>query len=487
MYEVEKNITSSEAKDYSKGIKSYGVLLSAVVVPLIFLLALIVEYFRVTIPLHVLFLGSFLAVVGILVLRLEHDHMSGWTKQMAFSSALVGTSLLIFMVLINVFGPSVNSLFYLIPVAAYAVLMKELVNERYALVASVFMALFGAIYMNGATSDFLMFSAFIFFLISQWTAVYLYQSIKDRASLIKTSAVLITVHLGFVILQQVNAINDLWSMNWVVAALLSISSIFISAILIFGVIPIIEASFNTLTETKLLNLSNPNHPLLRKILVEAPGTYHHSVMVANLSESASMAIGANGLLARVASYYHDVGKSFRPKYFIENQHNMKNPHDDMSPEDSAEIILSHPSDGAKILRNYDIPKEIIDIAEQHHGTTLLKFFYYKAKETDPSVIESSFRYTGPVPQSREAAIINICDSVEAAVRSKENPTNEEIQKIVRSIIHDRLTDGQLDESSLTLKDLREIEIDICDMLKGIFHARIEYPEEATREKVKEAH
>src|SRR5699024_7747436 len=219
----------------------------------------------------------------------------------------------------------------------------------------------------------------------------------------------------------------------------------------------------------------PNHPLLRKLLVEAPGTYHHSIMVANLSETACEAIGANGLLARVGAYYHDIGKTVRPHYFIENQLAIKNPHDVIDPKQSADIIISHPYDGAAMLKKHRLPKEIIDIAEQHHGTSLLKYFYYKEKEFNKDVKESEYRYPGPKPQTKEAAIICICDSVEAAVRSLKEPTEEKIEEIVSSIINDRMMDGQLDECPITLKELKSIRIAIGETLKGIFHSRIQYP------------
>src|SRR5699024_8820252 len=147
---------------------------------------------------------------------------------------------------------------------------------------------------------------------------------------------------------------------------------------------------------------NPNHPLLRKLLTEAPGTYHHSIMVANLSETACESIGANGLLARVGAYYHDMGKTVQPHYFIENQISITNPHDSLDPKQSAEIIINHPYDGAEMLMEYKLPKEIIDIAKQHHGTTLLKYFYFKEKETNEEVSEEDYRYPGPKPQSKEA-------------------------------------------------------------------------------------
>ena len=240
--------------------------------------------------------------------------------------------------------------------------------------------------------------------------------------------------------------------------------------------PFFEAGFNILSTIRLIELSNPNHPLLKKILTETPGTYHHSVMVANLAESACEAIGANGLLARVGCYYHDVGKTKRPHFFIENQINNENPHDRLPPEASRDIIIAHAVDGAAELKKHKMPKEIVDIAEQHHGTTLLKYFYFKAKEENPETLESDFRYPGPKPQSKETVIIGLADSVEAAVRSMVNPTPDQIKTLVHNIVQDRLMDGQFNECDVTLKEIEIVKETFCETLNGIFHSRIEYPD-----------
>jgi cyclic-di-AMP phosphodiesterase PgpH len=249
-----------------------------------------------------------------------------------------------------------------------------------------------------------------------------------------------------------------------------------SAVLTMGLLPLFETSFGILSTMKLIELSNPNHPLLRKILMEAPGTYHHSVMVANLADAACEAIGANGLLARVGCYYHDIGKTKRPNFFIENQMHRENPHDRLPPDKSANIIISHVTDGAAILKKYNLPKEIIHIAEQHHGNTLLKFFYHKAVQGGEDVKEEDYRYPGPKAQTKESAIVGIADSVEAAVRSLNQPTPETIESLVKKIVSDRLQDGQLNECDLTLKELETVSHSFCETLKGIFHSRIEYPE-----------
>ena len=267
----------------------------------------------------------------------------------------------------------------------------------------------------------------------------------------------------------------------------AILSAFLATVLATGLIPFFEAGFNILSPMKLIELSNPNHPLLRKILVEAPGTYHHSVMVANLAERACEVIGANGLLARVAAYYHDLGKTKRPRFFIENQMNGINPHDKISPHLSKTIIMAHPYDGAKMLREYKLPKEIIDIAEQHHGTSLIKFFYYKAMEIGgDSVLEKDFRYPGPKAQSKEAAVVELADSVEAAVRSMKHPTPEKIEALILSIFNYILEDGQFDECDLTMKELHLVRQSLFETLNGVFHSRIEYPEEVQEKKRKAA-
>jgi putative nucleotidyltransferase with HDIG domain len=252
-----------------------------------------------------------------------------------------------------------------------------------------------------------------------------------------------------------------------------------------GLLPFFEATFGILSTMKLIELSNPTHPLLRKILTEAPGTYHHSLMVANLSESACEAIGANGLIARVGAYYHDIGKTKRPNFFIENQMNHDNPHDRLAPEKSKEVIISHVLDGVDILTRYRIPKEIIEIAEQHHGTTVLKYFYHRAMQEGKEMKEEEFRYPGPKAQTKESAIVGIADSVEAAVRSLKSPTPEQIENLVKKIIDDRLQDGQLNECDLTLKEVDIIFQTLCESVKGIFHSRIEYPN-LTEQKVKQA-
>lgn len=251
----------------------------------------------------------------------------------------------------------------------------------------------------------------------------------------------------------------------------------ICAILTIGSLPIWENLFQVLTPLKLLELSNPNQPLLKRLLVEAPGTYHHSIIVGNLSERAAEVIGADPLIARVGAYYHDIGKLNRPYYFKENQLTGDNPHDRIEPNLSSLIITNHVKDGIEIGKKNKLPKRIIDIIEEHHGDTMVAYFYHKAKQNgEKEVKEEDFRYNGPKPQTREAAIVMMADSTEAAVRSIKEPTNENIEEMIRNIIKGKLKDNQLEECNLTLKNLNEIANAFISVMMGIFHERIEYPE-----------
>ena len=252
----------------------------------------------------------------------------------------------------------------------------------------------------------------------------------------------------------------------------------VSAVGTIGLLPYLETVFGITSSIRLLELSNPNHPLLRKLLMEAPGTYHHSILVGNLAEAAAEAIGADQLLVRVGAQYHDIGKTKRPYFFVENQFGGENPHDKLSPTLSTLIIISHVRDGVELAREYHLPQVIVDFIREHHGTDLVKYFYQKAVENAKGepVDEKDFRYPGPRPQSKETALVMLADAVEAAVRSLGRPTPGRIEGFVRRIIKERLEAGELDESDLTLKDLDKIADAFVRVLTGIFHKRVEYPD-----------
>lgn len=253
----------------------------------------------------------------------------------------------------------------------------------------------------------------------------------------------------------------------------------VCAVLTIGLLPFLENLFGVLTPLKLLELANPNHPLLKKLLVEAPGSYHHTILVANLCEAAAEAIGADAVLSRVGAYFHDVGKSKRPYFFVENQFGNENPHDRLPANLSALIIASHVKDGYEMARDARLPREVQDFIVQHHGTMLISYFYNKANQESPEQVpESDFRYDGPKPQTKETAICMLADGCEASVRAmrmKGTLQIEEIEAQVRRIIRSRIDDGQLDECPLTLQDLEVIAQTFVKVLSGVHHARIEYP------------
>lgn len=253
---------------------------------------------------------------------------------------------------------------------------------------------------------------------------------------------------------------------------------FFSAIFAYGSLPFFEQAFKITTIVRLMEMANPNQPLLKRLLLEAPGTYHHSILVGNLAEAAADMVGADSLLVRVGAYYHDIGKLKRPYFFIENQLGGDNPHTKLTPALSTLIITSHVKDGLELAQQNGIPPIIVDFIAQHHGTSLVTYFYHKAMElgNPDNVKESEFRYDAPKPQSKEAAIVMLADNVEAAVRSMTTATPGKIEGLVRKIIKERLQDGQLDESALTFKDLDLIAQAFSRILNGIFHNRIEYPE-----------
>lgn len=260
-----------------------------------------------------------------------------------------------------------------------------------------------------------------------------------------------------------------------------------SSFIALGLLPIIEHVFDYTTDIKLLELANLEHPLLERMMIDAPGTYHHSIIVGNLSAAAAESIGAHPLLARVAAYYHDIGKLKMPHYFIENRKGFEDAHRSLTPTMSALIILSHVKEGVELAEEYRLGKKITDIIREHHGTSLVAYFYNRAKEMeDPQlhiVEEDNFRYPGPKPQTKEAGIVMLADAVEASSRVLEDPTPKRIEGHVQNMIEGIFLDGQLDDCELTLKDLHAIQRSFINIMIGIFHQRIEYPERAQHESV----
>lgn len=398
--------------------------------------------------------------------------------------------LLLFMVmLLSLLGMKVisygqnlewNTIGYLAPIGLGSMLITLLLNIRLSLVSTVILAIFCSVIFNGENHMLFDFRQGIVLLISGVTAAFALADVRRRSAILRAGLISSVAAVFPVLALNFMVPTEGTLQEWLQSVGFAMLGAIFSAVLTIGFLPYFETLFGILSPMRLLELSNPNHPLMRKLLVKSPGTYHHSIIVGNLSEAAAEAIGADGLLARVGAYYHDVGKTKRPQFFIENQLYRDNPHDRISPNLSKSIIISHTRDGVQLLKAHNVPKPIQDIAAQHHGTTLLKYFYFKAKEKldHEQVRPEDYRYPGPKAQFKEAAIVGICDCVEAAVRSLARPTPSRIENMVKKIIQDRLEDGQFDECDITLKELELIGKSVCETLQGIFHSRIEYPDDA---------
>ena len=366
-----------------------------------------------------------------------------------------------------------NSYYYLFPFAAGAMMVRVLLNSEVALVYCAMMApLLGILFHSNM---FVM----VYALLGSVVGAHGMRYCQDRGVIYSAGFKVIVVNLAMAFcFQTLN--GSLISMQTLYVAAFAVVGALLSSMLVSAFIPVFEALFHYTTNIKLLELANLNSPLLRDLMVKAPGTYHHSVVVGNLVEAAAEAIGANPLLARVCAYYHDIGKAAKPLYFIENMQGGENRHDKLSPHMSALILISHVKEGEALAREKRLGQPIVDVIRQHHGTTLIKFFFEKAKTqaaaTGQTVEEQEYRYPGPKPQTREAGLVMLADAVEAASRTLVNPTPDRIQGMVQKLINRIFSDGQLDECELTLKNLHEIAKSFNRILCAIFHHRIDYPE-----------
>jgi len=321
------------------------------------------------------------------------------------------------------------------------------------------------------------FDIFIYFLLNGLMAAYWMQNCRERKVFVKAGLKLGLLNIILVMVIDAymggsSIFKFLWDCAFAFSAGIS------AGIVTAGIAPLVEIAFGYTTDIKLLELANLDQPILRKLMIEAPGTYHHSVIVGTMVEAAASEIGANPLLAKVCGYYHDIGKIKKPLYFIENQTRGINKHDKLAPSMSSLILISHVKDGVEIARKNKLGQVIIDTIQQSHGTSLIRYFYEKAKQQkgEDAVKIDNFRYPGPKPQTREAGLVMLSDMVEAASRTLTNPTPSKIQGLVQNLINKAFSDGQLDDCELTLKDLHKIAKSFYKILSGIYHHRIEYPE-----------
>lgn len=374
-----------------------------------------------------------------------------------------------------------RAILYAAPVATGPMLVALMADVKIAFLFSALAALTGSLTVEG---DIYLFA---FYFISGIVGLHGMTRITDRRSVLRAGLIvgfgnMLSILAIKMALGQLTAAKDFYELG------LGFLGGLLSGLLVSGLAPLLEPLGYT-TNIKLLELANLNHPLLRELSLEAPGTFNHSIMVGNLAEAAAELIGANPLLARVGAYYHDigkVGKKTKPTYFIENQGRGLNPHDKLEPSMSALILVAHVKYGVEKAREHRLGTPIIDIIQQHHGSNLIKFFYVKALEkadkTHQAVSEDKYRYLGPRPQSKEAALVMLADVTEAASRTITDPTPSRIQKRVQTLIMGIFSEGQLDQSTLTLKDLHAITKSFVRALQGMLHSRIDYPGEV-QEKV----
>ena len=384
------------------------------------------------------------------------------------------------------------------PYAFAPLALSVLLGRNHGLYASVFVSLWSSILFGKVDAPLLVCG-----LISGFTAVYLTLQVRHRGRLIRAGfgvgVAIWLLSLTFGIIGPIDLFlpkgND-WKMIGIQSAL-AVGNGILTATIVGGILPVLEHLFQITTDISWLEASDLNHPLLRRMTIEAPGTYHHSLVVANLAESAAEAIGANATLCRVCSYFHDVGKLVKPEYYTENMNFERNPHDDLAPTMSALIIIAHVKEGVDLALKHGLNQQIIDIIQQHHGTSLVYYFYKRAlqqqddartggkimnlrEEDVPEVREETFRYSGPKPQTKESAIISLADVVESASRSLEKPTPQKIEQLVTDLIGQRIADGQLVECDLTLADLNTIADRFRFTLMTMLHTRIAYPKQDSK-------
>ncbi|MCB9678562.1 MAG: HDIG domain-containing protein [Alphaproteobacteria bacterium] len=371
-----------------------------------------------------------------------------------------------------------ESVWYVVPMAGAVMLVRLLMSIEWAVLFTVVASVTAGLVMEMSVLPV------AFFTISGLTAAASVAHTRERIAVLRAglqvalvnAATVLVIH--FVQLYVVDGevtlattMRPVWSMSFALAGGV------LSAFLVLGLTPAFE-SFGFVTDYRLMELANLNHPLMRQLMLRAPGSYHHSVMVGSLAEAAAEAVGANALQAKVAAYFHDIGKSLKPQYFVENQGKGGNRHEGLDPHTSAQIIISHVTEGGRMAAEHNLPKPIQDNIWMHHGTGILQFFYAKAAEQSPEVSEAPFRYPGPKPDTREAGIIMLADKVEAATRTIRSPTEDNIRAMISRIVSSVMADGQFSECPLTFQEIHTVADTFVTVLLGIYHQRIEYPQTA---------
>lgn len=418
---------------------------------------------------------DFILYIGIasIVLVIEFiiiAYMMVFNKSLLEKPKMLMMIYLIFMTVVIISKAIEGISIYLIPIAAAAMLISILVDSRLAVLTNLCLT----VVISLITGNNISFMAMA--LIGGTVGAFSVINSQQRSNIFVSGVAISIINMGTI--AGIGFINSSEVSQTLTFGLYGLLNGLFSSILAVGSLPLWESVFDVVTPLKLLELSNPNQPLLKKLLIEAPGTYQHSIIVGNLSESAADAIGGNSLLVRAGAFYHDIGKTKRPYFFKENQLTTDNPHDKLKPALSASIITDHVRDGIELAKKHKLPVEIRNFIAEHHGDTLVAYFYHKAKtgENGDQVDEKNFKYDGPKPQSKETAIVMMADSIEAAVRSLSSPSQDDIETLIEKIIDGKLRSGQLDECNITFKELNTIKKTFLKVILSIFHERIEYPD-----------
>lgn len=418
-----------------------------------------------------------ITLIALYLLRYRRDLMERESKLLLLG--MIGISTYLLAILMKAFQPSLPAganVGFLMPVAVSAMLVSILMDPKVAMLQSALLSL-----LLGLSAEGNQLNTTLVLMIGATLGVYTVARVESRTDVYRAGTLVSLAHVATILaIYLINGDSLLEAAPWIDAGLGALNGLVV-AVVVTGALPLFETVFGVVTPLKLLELSNPNHPLLKKLLVEAPGSYHHTILVANLCEAAAEAIGADQVLARVGAYYHDIGKTKRPYFFVENQFGGENPHDKLPPSLSALIITSHVKDGVEMATEARLPKEIVDFIPTHHGTTLVSYFYHMASKSGQAeyVLEEDFRYEGPKPWTKEHAILMLADGCEASVRAmrqKGHLTVDQIEGQVKRIIDDRLHQGQLDNCDLTLREIDVITRTFVKVLSGVHHARVEYPE-----------
>jgi len=418
----------------------------------------------------VIFVLLIAIVLGLYLFRFQQEYWVRWPRMLLLLLLLV-----LFILAAKLMVSDQAILSYLLPTAALSMLLTVLLGPQLAITVTVLFSMVVG-FMAGGSLELAVY-ALVGGLIASLSLVRV-----ERLNAFLWAGVYVALANLAVILAFRLPNQDYDAVRLLTLAGFSLVNGGLSASLTLAGFYLLGTLFNITTSLQLMELARPTHPLLRQLLLKAPGTYHHTILVSNMAEEAAGRIGADALLARVGAYYHDIGKTIRPYFFVDNQVEGVNVHERLDPRTSAQIVISHVKDGLDLAKRHRLPRKIRDFIPQHHGTSLATYFYQQARESEgDEVNEEDFRYPGPKPQTKETAIVMLADICEAAVRAERPASIEEIEELVREIIGSKVLAGQLDECDLTLRDLDEIRNAFVNILQGVFHPRIKYPEEAERD------